>query len=198
MAIVSVSPHDFNPEPGQLYSAGVHPWLTSSPDLPALLEHLEEVARHPQVVAIGECGVDASRGAPMFRQLQVMRRHVELSEELRKPLVVHSVKTLDVVLGLRRDLSPAMPWAIHGFRGKPGAVEMLARAGIYMSFGENFNPEALNAVPQELLLAETDESTLDIEDIISRLSASAGTDLLPRILNNTGRFLEATAIVNLY
>ncbi len=93
----------------QLYSVGMHPWDTQDTEDAGLFARLEEIAAQPNVAAIGECGIDLLRGAPMFRQLLVFRRHVEISEKLRKPLIIHDVKADDIICGLRRDMKPTQP-----------------------------------------------------------------------------------------
>lgn len=174
----------------QLYSAGIHPWDTVSEIAEERWHELEELLRRPEFVAVGEAGIDLSgRAGMMFRQLQVFRRQIELSEQLHKPLIVHCVKAEDVICGLIRDLRPAQPWIIHGFRKKPAAAEQLLRAGCYISMGKHFNPDTLAAVPRERLLAETDESTGNIDEIIDILSLVANDDLKPVILANTMRVL---------
>lgn len=174
--------------PGQLYSIGLHPWDTAGEDLPLLRQQIERLAERPQVVAIGEAGIDTLRGAPMFRQLQEFKWQSELSERLGKPMIIHAVKADDIICGLRRDLSPTLPWAIHGYRGKPSAAAQLLKAGCYISFGEKFNPETLLAVPDNRILAETDESPLSIQEIIMRLSETKGYDLTPIIKANSDKF----------
>ncbi|MDE6681403.1 MAG: TatD family hydrolase [Muribaculaceae bacterium] len=187
-AVISVSPRDFIPVEGQLYSVGLHPW--DGEPSPDDLTLLDETAAHPQVVAIGECGVDPLKGAPMFRQLLTFRHHVELSEQLCKPLIIHEVKAHDIIIGLRRDFAPAMPWAIHGFRGKPTVADMLLKAGLWLSFGMRFNPEALAIVPPDRLLAETDEAPVEISEVIAALSQVSGSDLTDTIAASTAAFLN--------
>lgn len=174
--------------PGQLYSAGIHPWDIPDLDSEKAFPQLEAIVNNPQIVAIGECGVDLMRGGPMFRQLQVFRRHVELSETIGKPLIIHCVKGDDIICGLRRDMHPAKPWIIHGYRGKPGGAASLLRAGCHLSFGEKFNPDTVAAVlasAPDRLLAETDESPLPITQIIASLNLSPSL-----IATNTAEILK--------
>lgn len=173
--------------PAQSYSVGVHPW-DAPENSESDWERVQELAGLPSVVAIGECGVDLMRGGLMFRQLQIFKKHIDLSEERHKPLLIHDVKSDDIVCGLRRDLRPSQPWAVHGYRGKPAGAMALVRSGCYISFGERFNPETLRAVPFDRILAETDESLLPIEEIIAALSAARGEDLLPIIKANSEKF----------
>lgn len=177
--------------PSQRYSIGIHPWDTTAEITPEEWARLESLAAMPEVVAIGECGIDLTpHGGPLFRQILVFKRHVELSESLRKPLVIHDVKGHDIIAGARRDLAPTQPWVIHGFRRKPEVAEMLLRAGCYLSFGEQFNADTLRATPEDRVLAETDESPLDITEVIASLSAAYGKDLTPTIAENTMKILS--------
>lgn len=163
--------------PGQLYSAGIHPWDIAEADIENAFSQLEELILDPRVVAIGECGIDLTpKGGPLYRQLQILRRHIELSETMGKPLVLHCVKADDIISGLRRDLHPTKPWVIHGYRGKPGGAKTLLRAGCYLSFGQRFNPATLAEIltsARDRLLAETDESPLPITTIINTLNVPA-------------------------
>lgn len=172
--------------PGQLYSLGIHPWHV--PVCPE--EMLLELARQgvsPQVVAIGETGLDSLCDTPMWLQVKVFERQAMIAEQLGKPLVVHCVRTAQEVVAVRRVLGAAVPWVIHGFRGKPSVLAMLLGAGCHVSYGERFNPASLAATPPDRLLAETDESLLPVGRIIEALGASCGRDLRAVIAGNTDR-----------
>ena len=188
-AVVSVGIDDFNPIEGQFYSVGIHPWNTNGNVTAQEWEKLDRFAEMPCVVAIGECGIDKLKGGPMFRQLLIWRHHIELSEKLRKPLIVHDVKAHDIIVGIKKDMNPTQPWVVHGLRAKPTVAKMLTDEGIYVSFGEKFNPETPRTVPEQLLLTETDESELTIEQIIFNLSQNLGKDIFTLIKENTNRFL---------
>ena len=178
----------------QAYSVGIHPWNTLTEVSDASWEKMVAAASLPQVVAIGETGIDlAGKGGALFRQLNVFRRHIELSETLGKPLVIHDVKAHDIIIGLRRDMRPTQNWAIHGFRGKPQVADMLLRAGCYISFGAEFNRMALLEMPEDLILAETDESPLTIGQVIARLSDVRDKDMTETIAANSQRFLNKPA-----
>lgn len=173
---------------GQLYSVGIHPWSTEGVSQEAE-EALRRCAALPQVVAIGEAGIDPQRGAPQFRQMLWMRKQVELAEEEHKPLIIHEVKSHDIIVGLHRDLHPAMLWAIHGFRYKPSVAKMMTERGIYLSFGPQFNSETVASIPEELILAETDDSGEAISEVIAAISQVRGRDMTDIIAANAARFL---------
>lgn len=172
----------------QLFSAGFHPWYVTAPLGAEERKLLEEAAGLPNVVAIGEAGIDLVKGAPLFVQLLNFKAHVEVSEKFGLPLVIHCVKGVDIVAGVHRDMSVTQPWCIHGFRLKPAPALQLTSRGIYLSFGERFNADTVAAIPPELILAETDESPLPISAIIDNLSAYL-PDAQQRITQNTNRFL---------
>lgn len=178
------------PVADQLYSVGIHPWDSNEGADDSTFAQLEQLARLPNVVAIGECGVDPGKGAPMFRQLQILKRQIDLSEKLKKPLILHCVKSADIILGLKKDLNPSQVWVIHGFRGKPQLASQLTSKGICLSFGEKFNAETVMQMPADMLFAETDESVLSINEIIGNLSEAANRDLMPEIEANVSALFK--------
>ena len=184
--IVNLSPENYIAidKPNQFYSIGVHPWNINH-DADKMLDILVSVAHHENIIAIGETGIDlAKSSAPLFRQLIVFKRHIELSELLQKPLIIHNVKAHDIIIGLRKDLKPSMPWIIHGFRNKPSVAKMLIDAGLYLSFGEKFNIDSLQITPNERILAETDESESSIDEIIAKLTDASKKNIRELVIQN--------------
>lgn len=187
--IISQGAEEFNPFAGQLYSVGIHPWDVAATleGVDAQCQRLVGVAESPAVAAIGECGFDALRGAAMMLQTKAFRFQVDLSEQLRKPLIIHAVKTLDMILAWRKESGATQPWIVHGFRGKPTAAQQLLRAGCYLSFGAKFNEETLRSVPSDSLFAETDESTLPVAAIIEMMSEVRAEDMFAVVAANMNR-----------
>lgn len=174
--IISCEPTKIPPPgrfPEQKYSVGIHPRSLSGLGITDEDEDLlSAAATREDVVMIGESGIDLAytESAPLAAQMLAFRRHIILSEEVGKPLIIHCVKGWDSVIALRKEFKPRQPWIIHGFRGKPSILMMLLRAGICVSYGEKFNPESVSLTPPGFLFAETDESPLPITDIIATLS----------------------------
>lgn len=170
-AVISVNPWEFAPVEGLYYSVGIHPWQVGRAT-EADFDRLAECAKADNVLMIGECGIDKLRGGDLSMQTGVLERHIALSEQVGKPLVLHCVRASNELCRLRRLLRPSMPWIVHGFRGNARVASQLLDAGFYLSYGERFNPEALAITPADRLLAETDESLLPIDEIHRRLAAS--------------------------
>ena len=191
-AIINADACQFFPQAGKCYSVGVHPWLAEQ-DAAVQWERVQALAAHPQVVAIGETGLDSLRGAPLAAQMLLFEHHIALANQVGKPLVVHMVRTSQQVLQVWRRCQHHVPCAIHGFRGNARVVQPLVEAGFYFSFGEHFNAEALRQVPLCQILAETDESALPIADIIARMAEALSmpaADVQTLISANLHRFLH--------
>lgn len=174
--------------PGMIYSIGIHPWnsgVVSADDL----RWVRALAADPRVVAIGETGLDsvhvgyrwegigediiAVQTPPdLHEQRRLLDFHIKVSEDVRKPLILHIVKCYPEIMRMKRRMRPSQPWIIHGFRGKPGLARDLVKAGFHLSYGEKFNPASVAATPRDRLLVESDESRLPIGEIVRALGVT--------------------------
>ena len=110
-AVVSIDASEpFEPRPGGCYAVGIHPWHAAADRLPLLRLR----AAHPQVVMIGEAGLDRLAEAPMSLQIELFEAQVRLADELRKPLIIHCVRAWGELLEVRKRLRPDSPWIVHG------------------------------------------------------------------------------------
>lgn len=155
-AVINIDPTDGSATllDGHAYSAGIHPWNARKASPEAIAE-LRTLAQHPQVVAIGEAGLDPLRG-DVQTQLPLFELQARLAEEVAKPLIIHCVKRWDSIIGLRQALKPTQEWIIHGFRGKPTLAQQLLRAGFSISLGAKSNPATEAIIPPERLYRESD------------------------------------------
>lgn len=166
-SIISVEPGaEFIP--GKRYSVGIHPYTLGSGVAPDA-ERLRADAARPEVVAIGETGIDRLKGGSIERQLELLRVHIDISEQLGKPLIMHVVKGFPEVIALRKEMKPRQRWIVHGFRGKPELARELLRHGFDLSLGERFNSRAAAMIPADRLWVETDTSPLSIAEIAARV-----------------------------
>jgi TatD DNase family protein len=126
-----------------------------------------ELARHPAVVAIGETGLDRYWDrAPFPLQEEYFARHLELSRQVGKPVVIHCREAeADVVRMLRDDYDRYGPVAgvMHSFTGEWPTAEACLAMGLFVSFAgmvtyknaQNLRDVAAK-VPADRLLVETD------------------------------------------
>ena len=149
-------------------SLGIHPQLL--PELPAKdddrhLARLETLLAKGGARAIGECGLDgpSTSGAPMDRQVAVLRVHFELARRFELPVLVHCLRAHEPLLELlSREALPA-GGVLHSYSGSAEQVRDYLPSGLFFSFAGPVTYErakkpvlAARAVPRERLLIETD------------------------------------------
>ena len=170
--IVNLDLNQSCPEHG-FYSYGIHPWALDIVDFQVekALQTLEEKLKLPQVIALGEVGLDKMHKASFERQIELFERQIKLSETLQKPLILHDVKSHNEIIALRKKHKAVQPWIVHGFSGTEQDVRQLIGQGIYLSVGESMlHPErkihkSLKFIDLDYLFLETDMAEIGIEAV---------------------------------
>jgi TatD DNase family protein len=193
-ALISVDPRHIDPQPGKWYSVGFHPWHGVGQLTQADFDLLEHCAAHPQVLAIGETGIDHLRGDALQIQTEAFIHHLRLSHDMGKPVVAHCVKAAQDILAARHEAGlDDVPLIIHGMRGNQRVARILLDAGCYLSFGPRFNPAAVQATPPDRLLIETDDSTdATIQDVAASIALARSmppSDIIGIVTANASRLL---------
>ena len=145
-------------------SVGLHPHGASdlSDDL---LAELERLAGDPNVVAIGETGLDYFRDlSPREDQRRAFRAQIDLARRLGLPLVVHNRDALEDVLRIvDEEDAGAVGGVMHCFPGDADyAAEVVGRGfhvgiGGPLTYAKNRRLERVAAtVPRDRILLETD------------------------------------------
>lgn len=139
------------------YSIGIHPWHTNAtPDeLDKALSILANAATDPRVVAIGEAGLDAIRGADAETQERIFTAQIQIAERHQLPLIIHCVRRYGRLMELHKHLHPTTQWVIHSFRGKPELARQLSAQGIGISLTTP-SQDIADVVPQKLLFHDSD------------------------------------------
>ncbi len=154
--------------PGTIFAAvGIHPHeATSFND--EVRAQLRMLASEPEVVAIGEFGLDYFRMlSPREVQLNVFRAHLELARECNLPCIIHVRDAHADVMDLLRAYGQGLRGVFHCFSGNVAqAEECLAFPGFMLSFagpltkqGNDLPAVALMA-PLDRILVETDSPYL--------------------------------------
>ena len=170
-ALIAVDPRRFDPQPGKWYSVGFHPWDDVDMLTAADFDLLRQCAGHPQVLAIGETGMDRLRGDDLVEQEAAFIHHLQLAWELGKLVVVHNVRATREILDARHRAGlDDVTLVIHGMRGNAHVARTLLDAGCYLSYGPRFNAVALQATPPDRLLIETDDSDVPIPDVATQVA----------------------------
>jgi TatD DNase family protein len=152
-----------NEHPDVYAAVAVHPTeVTGLSD--ADYAELEELARDPRVVAVGETGLDYhwDRAEPADQQ-DHFRRHIELAKSVGKPLMIHDRDAHADVLRILGEQGAPEQVVFHAFSGDELMARECVAAGYLLSFPGVItfrNAPALRAaaavVPPEHLLVETD------------------------------------------
>ncbi len=163
-------------------SLGLHPWFLSPENLEEDWEWLERRSLQPEVVAIGEVGLDRLQGPLLSFQEMVFRRQIHLAEARQKPLIVHCVRAWDELERLLLAERPSIAVVIHGFQKNEETMCRLLEAGAFFSFGGAILREGstaertLRAVPAGRFFLETDDDQNPIQAIHERAAAIRGLD----------------------
>ena len=155
------------------YSYGIHPWALDDADFQAekALQTLEEKLKLPQVLALGEAGLDKIHKATFEQQNKLFERQIELSEALQKPMILHDVRSHNEIITLRKKHKAKQPWILHGFSGTEQDIKQLIGQGFYLSVGESLlHPErkiykSFKFIDLDYLFLETDMAEIGIEKV---------------------------------
>jgi TatD DNase family protein len=112
-------------DPHRLFAtAGLHPHHASDLSAQALGE-LRELAAHPAVVAIGECGLDYYRDfSPREAQIAAFRALLQLAAETGKPVFLHQRDAhADFMAILREFRGSLVDGVAHCFTGQANELE---------------------------------------------------------------------------
>jgi TatD DNase family protein len=147
-----------------VYAAvAVHPTEIDDLDDAGYAE-LERLAAAPEVVAIGETGLDYywDRTEPAEQQ-EHFRRHIDLAKRVGKPLMIHDREAHDDVLRILREEGPPDRVVFHAFSGDAAMARECAAAGYLLSFPGVITfknapalREAAAVTPIDQVLVETD------------------------------------------
>ena len=158
-------------------AVGIHPTEmeagADSAQADAEFKVIEKLAEETKVVGIGECGLDyySKNNAGLVptdfdrqNQIEMFERHINLSNKIRKPLVIHCreafADTINVLSANKNKLLPE-PGILHFFTGSIEDAHKLLELNFSFTFGGliTFNrsfDEVVKIIPLDKILIETD------------------------------------------
>jgi TatD DNase family protein len=155
---------------GIVATAGIHPCYVHEPGPSDWRERLRTLAARPEIVAIGEIGLDYyhppedGSETAVWRRLQesIFEEMLQLAQDLHLPAVIHSRESTPAVLDVLARF-PAVRAVLHCFTGSPAEAEQALAAGHFLSFtGVITYPKADDVrataavVPLDRVMIETD------------------------------------------
>ena len=182
---------------GLYATVGIHPHHAHDCDA-ATIPALRELARHPKIVAIGECGLDWNRNySPHPDQEKWFVAQVELAIQLDKPLFLHSRDAYPRFSDILNQCKVHKAVA-HCFTGEKAELHAYLDLGLYIGItgwicderrGRHLL-ELVRNIPADRLMLETDSPYLTPRDLRPQPKARRNEPaFLPHILRTVARAL---------
>ena len=152
---------------GVYATVGIHPNDVADAT-PEDFARIEELARYPHVVGIGETGLDFYRDhATVDQQTSSFRWHIQLARRQGLPVVVHDRDAHDAILSiLHEEKASETGVVLHCFTGERMMADTAVAAGYFISFGGLVTfkktplADVIPHIPLDRLLVETDSPYL--------------------------------------
>jgi TatD DNase family protein len=173
------------------YSVGLHPWYIDPETMDYEIDRIKKIASNPQVIAIGEAGIDKAVETDISFQRKAFEAQIAIAT--KKPLIIHCVRAYDEILHYRKNTSQKIPWIFHWFNASQETADKLIRKNCYLSFGHMLFKENSKAfkvflqIPLEWVFFETDDAGIEIYEVYTeaaRLRSLALNDLERQIEKN--------------
>ncbi len=169
-AIIGIHPHHADKSDAQYEGLMPEDWL----------EKLEELAKQPKVIGIGEVGMDfwnyrTNGVVPVDLQEDAFRKQIELSIKLNLPLQIHTRLAWDETLAILSDYKNQLrkvPGMFHCFSGSVEFTKKVLDMGFLVGFDGNVTYDGVppgettplvdlvKFVPEDMILTETDSPFL--------------------------------------
>lgn len=185
---------------GCVTTAGVHPHQATQVS-EGWIDELATLAHHPQVTAVGECGLDFNRDfSPRSQQLLVFSAQLQLAGRLNKPVYLHERDAFDTQLGILREHNISHG-VVHCFTGDTKQLKAYLELGLYIGITGWVCDErrgaalqqAIQYIPDDKLLLETDAPYL-LPRTLSPKPANRRNEpaFLPEIAKQVARLRNTT------
>jgi TatD DNase family protein len=190
--------------PGRLFAtSGVHPHNAAQFG-PDTAPQLVEIAAHPEVVAIGECGLDYFRDySPRPEQRRAFERQLSLASAMGKPVFLHQRNAhADFMAIIREHIGDLAGGVAHCFTGTRAEMEDYLQLGLCIGITGWICDErrgdalrsAVAGLPLDRVMLETDAPYL-LPRIMGGKPSSRRNEpaFLPIVLEITARCMNTEA-----
>ncbi|KPQ18918.1 MULTISPECIES: TatD family hydrolase [unclassified Halomonas] len=149
--------------------AGLHPYF--------IAEHREQdinqldsvLSEHPELVAVGECGIDGRFDDTLAAQWDYFDAQLTLAKQHGLPIVVHCVKANDTVAKRLRQRALARAGLIHAFAGSYEQAKKFVDLGYVLGLGGAATyrrakrlQRVIKALPDDSFVLETDSPDMPL------------------------------------
>ncbi len=144
-------------------TVGVHPHGAKFVT-PAVLREIEDLARVPRVVAVGEIGLDYYRDlSPRDTQRRAFAEQLEIAKKVGLPVVLHNRQSTDDLLGILRQIGKAHRGVVHSFLGDAPLAGAFIELGFHLGVGGPLTYPANEALRDAVRTAPLDRIVLETD-----------------------------------
>ncbi|UKJ05897.1 TatD family hydrolase [Solitalea lacus] len=153
-------------------SVGVHPWHVEQKNWDGVFFRLNQCLKLPNVLALGEIGLDRSSKVPFGIQRHYFESQLAFAERFKKPVIIHAVRTYTEFVPYLKETS--LPFIFHHFTGNHHELEQLLKYNCWFSLGKSLiypqqkSLEVCKLVPTEKFFLETDTVNISISTVYER------------------------------
>lgn len=142
---------------------GIHPHNAKEAD-EEQLKRVMTLAKKPEVVAIGEIGLDYHYDfAPPELQKDVFRKELQIAKDLELPVIIHNRESdQDLLKILEEEQDGKLHGVLHCFSSPPETMIKAVDMGFHISFTGNITfkktnlGDVVSAAPMDRIMLETD------------------------------------------
>ena len=145
------------------HTVGYHPWWHPQElNLDEISQLKSHILSSEKCLAVGECGLDALKGASLEIQIENFVKQISLANDLQLPVIVHCVRKYDTLLQLYKKHAKTT-WVIHGYKRNTTLAKKIIDLGIRLSVAPHPDMqepfiECLKSLPYEMIHLETDSN----------------------------------------
>lgn len=149
--------------------AGLHPYFIDQHQASDLAELDSLIGGHPDIVAVGECGIDGRFEDTLEAQWRYFDTQLALAKQHELPVVVHCVKANDSVAKRLRQRALAHTGLIHAFSGSYEQARKFIDLGYLLGLGGAATysrakrlHRVIRALPDDSFVLETDSPDMPL------------------------------------
>ncbi|PJE67312.1 hypothetical protein COU95_03135 [Candidatus Shapirobacteria bacterium CG10_big_fil_rev_8_21_14_0_10_40_9] len=187
--------------PGIVFATvGLHPHQTDpenkqSPE--KQIKILADLAKQPEVIAIGECGLDYALAPPgekdrsKEKQFFLFQKQIELAQKLNLPIIVHSRKAFSDTLEILNNYFNQLKYpkgVFHCYSAGKSDIKTIESLGFYFGIDGNLTYDlglqnVARQIPLGKIVLETDSPFLSPEPFRSLRNEPKNVKIVAEFLN---------------
>jgi TatD DNase family protein len=152
--------------PNIYFSLGIHPLYSKYINeshikiLHKCIEH-QLMQNNPKFIGVGEIGLDAYYDISLEQQIFVFEQQLILAKTFSLPVIIHTRKTIDIVLKYIRKYNINAGGILHAFNGSLQQAKQAMQHNLYMGFGGTMSYASANNIHK--LAAQIDMNHIMLE-----------------------------------